>query len=113
MCSQREDAEELYQDTVLKILESFDQLREPPHARSRVLRVARNFCLMKRRRSQFAPAPELSLDEYMPALDRGGGTMQVQIADWSGLPDNRVLRAELRRVVVAHASVRGAALPVG
>ena len=73
MCSQREDAEELYQDTVLKILESFDQLREPPHARSRVLRIARNFCLMKRRRSQFAPAPELSLDEYMPALDRGGG----------------------------------------
>ncbi|HUD98644.1 MAG TPA: zf-HC2 domain-containing protein [Bryobacteraceae bacterium] len=35
----------------------------------------------------------------MPALDRDGGTMKLQIADWSSLPDDRVLRAELRRVL--------------
>ena len=29
MCGQREDAEEVAQDTLLKVFESFDQLREP------------------------------------------------------------------------------------
>ena len=29
MCGQREDAEEVAQETLLKVFESFDQLREP------------------------------------------------------------------------------------
>ena len=29
MCGQREDAEEVAQDTLLKVFESFDQLRDP------------------------------------------------------------------------------------
>ena len=64
-----------------------------------MLRIAKNFCLMKRRRSQFAPTQELSLDEYMPALDRDGGHVKLQIADWSSLPEDRMLRAELRRIL--------------
>ncbi len=99
MCGHREDAEEVSQDTLLKVFANFDQLREPEHVRSWVLRIAKNFCLMKRRRSQFAPRQELSLDDYMPALDREGGEVKLQIADWSGLPEDRVLRAELRRVL--------------
>jgi hypothetical protein len=39
----------------------------------------KNFCLMKRRSSQFAPTEELSLDEYMPALGRDGG----HVMSWS------------------------------
>lgn len=99
MCGHREDAEEVSQDTLLKVFENFEQLREPEHVRSWVLRIAKNFCLMKRRRSQFAPARELSLDEFMPALDRDGGTVKIEIADWSSLPEDRVLQAELRRVM--------------
>lgn len=99
MCGHREDAEEVSQDTLLKIFENFDQLREPEHVRSWVLRIAKNFCLMKRRRSQFAPARELSLDDYLPTLDRDGGQVKLQIADWSSLPEDRVLRAELRHVL--------------
>lgn len=99
MCGHREDAEEVSQDTLLKVFENFDQLREPEHVRSWVLRIAKNFCLMKRRRSQFAPARELSLDDYLPTLDRDGGQVKLQIADWSSLPEDRVLRAELRHVL--------------
>ena len=99
MCGHREDAEEVSQDTLLKVFENFDQLREPEHVRSWVLRIAKNFCLMKRRRSQYAPTQELSLDDYMPALDRNGDQLKLQIADWSSLPEDKVLRAELRRVL--------------
>lgn len=99
MCGHREDAEEVSQDTLLKVFESFDQLREPEHVRSWVLRIAKNFCLMKRRRSQFAPQRELSLDEYLPAIEQDGGQVRLQIADWSNLPDNQVLRAELQQVL--------------
>jgi len=99
MCGHREDAEEVSQETLLKVFESFNQLRQPERVRAWVLRIAKNFCLMKRRRSQFAPDRELSLDEYMPALDRNGGHVQLQIADWSSLPEDRLLRAELRRVL--------------
>lgn len=99
MCGHREDAEEVSQETLLKIFENFNQLRQPERVRSWVLRIAKNFCLMKRRRSQFAPDRELSLDEYMPALDRNGGHVKLQIADWSSLPEDRMLRAELRRIL--------------
>jgi RNA polymerase sigma-70 factor, ECF subfamily len=53
MCGHREDAEEVSQDTLLRVFENFGQLREPERVRSWVLRIAKNFCLMKRRRSQY------------------------------------------------------------
>ncbi len=99
MCGHREDAEEVSQETLLRVFENFNQLRQPERVRAWVLRIAKNFCLMKRRRSQFAPTQELSLDEYMPALDRDGGHVKLQIADWSSLPEDRMLRAELRRIL--------------
>ncbi len=99
MCGHREDAEEVAQDTLLKVFENFDQLREPEAVRSWVLRIAKNYCLMKRRKSQFAPSQELSLDDYMPMLEGDGEQVKLQIADWSSLPDDQVLQAELRRVL--------------
>jgi len=99
MCGQREDAEEVSQETLFRVFENFAQLRQPERVRSWVLRIARNFCLMKRRRSLFAPDRELSLDAYMPALDNDDGRIKLQIADWSSLPEDRLLRAELRQVL--------------
>jgi RNA polymerase sigma-70 factor, ECF subfamily len=98
-CGQREDAEEVAQETLLKVFESFDQLREPERVRAWVFRIARNACLMKRRKSVFAPAQELSLEEYMPYFDEHGGERKLQIADWSALPDDLVLQAELRQTL--------------
>jgi RNA polymerase sigma-70 factor, ECF subfamily len=99
MCGQREDAEDVAQDTLLKVFESFDQLREPERVRPWVFRIARNACLMKRRKSVFAPSQELSLDDFMPAIDHQGGHAKLQIADWSGLPDRQVLQSEMKRVL--------------
>ncbi|HPT28338.1 MAG TPA: sigma-70 family RNA polymerase sigma factor [Bryobacteraceae bacterium] len=91
-CGQREDAEEVAQETLLKVFENFDQLREPEHVRAWVFRIAKNFCLMKRRRSVFAPERELSLDELLPASD---GERKVQIPDGGEAPEASILRGEL------------------
>ena len=62
-----------------------------------VFRIAKNLCLTKRRRSIFAPSPhqEMSLDKLMPSRDSRDGT-KIEIADWSQLPEDQVLRAEVR-----------------
>src|SRR5208283_796533 len=90
MCGQREDAEDVAQETLLKVFESFDQLREPERVRSWVFRIAKNACLMHRRKSVFAPAHELSLDQLEPA---------EEVADQARPPDIDLLRSELRNVL--------------
>ncbi len=99
MCGHREDAEEVAQETLLKVFENFDRLREPERVRPWVFRIARNACLMKRRKSAFAPSQEISLDEFLPAMDHQGGHAKIQIADWSRLPDRQVLQAEMKEVL--------------
>ena len=90
MCGQPEDAEEVAQETLLKVFENLGQLRQPEHVRSWVFRIARNVCLMQRRKSVFAPAHELSLDELQPA---------EEVADGGRPPDIDLLRTELRNVL--------------
>ena len=101
MCGQREDAEEVAQETLLKVFENFTQIREPERVRPWVFRIAKNACLMKRRKSVFAPATELSLDQLMPVRTNTDGRVAIEIADWSALPDDLLLRAELRDTLAA------------
>lgn len=101
MCGQREDAEEVVQDTFLKVFENFGQLKEPDRLRAWVFRIAKNACLMKRRKSVFAPGEELSLDDFMPAAAGGGQPRKLEIADWSRLPEHQAMTAELRRIIDA------------
>lgn len=97
-CGKREDAEEVAQDTLLQVFKSLDQLRDPARLKSWVFRIAKNACLMKRRKSAFAPERELSLSEYMPARDRAD-PRAIEIADWSHLPESELLRSELSAVL--------------
>ncbi|HEV3200090.1 MAG TPA: sigma-70 family RNA polymerase sigma factor [Bryobacteraceae bacterium] len=99
MCGQREDAEEVAQETLFKVFESFHHLREPERVRPWVFRIAKNACLMKRRKSVFAPSQELSLDDFLPAMDHAGGYPKTQIADWSRLPDRQMLQSEMNQVL--------------
>ncbi|MGE5645042.1 MAG: RNA polymerase sigma factor [Acidobacteriota bacterium] len=98
VCGHREDAEEVTQDTLMKVFENFDQLREPERVKAWVFRIARNGCLMKRRRSVFAPTQELSIEDFLPQMQQDG-SRRLEIADWSALPDDQVLRGELRGVI--------------
>jgi len=100
-CGQREDAEEVAQETLLRVFQQFDQLREPEHVRTWIFRIARNFCLMKRRKSVFAPKEEVSLDELRPSFRDPGGSdgRKLDIADWSHLPDKQMISGELAAVL--------------
>jgi RNA polymerase sigma-70 factor, ECF subfamily len=98
ICGHREDAEEVTQDALMKVFENFDQLREPERVKAWVFRIARNGCLMKRRKSVFAPTQELSIEDFLPHMQQDGGR-RLEIADWSALPDDQVLRGELRNVI--------------
>ena len=90
MCGRPEDAEEVAQETLLKVFENFDQLRDPERVRPWVFRIAKNACLMQRRRSLFAPAHEVSLDELPPASE---------LADDAPQPEVLLLDSELRAVL--------------
>jgi RNA polymerase sigma-70 factor (ECF subfamily) len=101
MCGHREDGEEVVQDTLLKVFESLGHLRGPERVRPWVFRIAKNACLMKRRKSVFAPARELSLDEFLPAMNHDGEHARLQIADWSRLPDREMLQLEMKHTLEA------------
>jgi RNA polymerase sigma-70 factor (ECF subfamily) len=90
MCGSPDDAEEVAQETLLKVFENIGQLREPEHVRAWVFRIARNACLMQRRRSVFAPERELALEELLPAEEPAGETRPVE---------REMLDSELRAVL--------------
>jgi RNA polymerase sigma-70 factor (ECF subfamily) len=90
MCGRPEDAEEVAQETLLNAFQHFDGLREPERVRAWIFRIAKNACLMQRRKSVFAPAHELSVED-LPAGTEPAGEERP--------PDAEYLRAELRAVL--------------
>ena len=97
MCGHRDDAEEVAQDTLMKVFENFRQLREPEHVKTWVFRIARNACYMKRRKSVYAPDRELSLEDLMPSWKQDGQGRKLEIADWRALPEDRVISGALQQ----------------
>lgn len=93
MCGQREDAEDVLQETLLQAFRKLHTLETPAAVQGWLFRVARNACLMKRRRSRFAPKQELPLEEFLPMRGPDG---QPQVTDWSALPEVAAMNTELR-----------------
>lgn len=92
MCGQREDAEDVFQETLLKAYQGLANVKDPGAVRTWLFRVASNQCLMKRRRE--GPRREVSLESYKPAgVDFGE---PAEIPDWSHLPDDEAHQAELQ-----------------
>jgi RNA polymerase sigma-70 factor, ECF subfamily len=95
MCGDREDAEEVAQETLLRVFESFEQLRDPERVRSWVFRIAKNACLTKRRKSVYAPTRELPLDDVATAPP----------PDLKPLPDRQMLQGEMSAIL--HRAIAG------
>jgi RNA polymerase sigma-70 factor (ECF subfamily) len=66
VCGQREDAEDTMQEVLLKSIPHLPKFESPKALMVWLYKVAKNRCLMSRRKSKFAPAHELSLEELMP-----------------------------------------------
>lgn len=93
MCGEREDARDVFQDTMLQAYRSLKNLDHPEALRSWLFRVVSNACLMKRRKKKDQPDRELSLDELAPGEGYTGETM---IPDPSTGPDEELERKEIR-----------------
>jgi RNA polymerase sigma-70 factor, ECF subfamily len=66
VCGQREDAEDTMQEVLLKSVPHLPKFDSPKALVVWLYKVAKTRCLMSRRRSKFAPNPDLSLEELMP-----------------------------------------------
>ncbi|MFI5096776.1 MAG: sigma-70 family RNA polymerase sigma factor [Candidatus Acidiferrales bacterium] len=66
VCGQREDAEDTMQEVLVKALPYLPKFESPRALLVWLYKVAKNRCLMSRRKSKFAPQQDLSLDELMP-----------------------------------------------
>jgi len=66
VCGQRQDAEDTMQEVLMKALPYLPRFESPRALLVWLYKVAKNRCLMSRRKSKFAPKQDLSLDELMP-----------------------------------------------
>jgi RNA polymerase sigma-70 factor (ECF subfamily) len=66
VCGQREDAEDTMQEVLAKSVSHLPKFDSPRALVVWLYKVAKNRCLMSRRRSKFAPNQDLSLEELMP-----------------------------------------------
>src|SRR5690348_508379 len=66
ICNQREDAEDTMQEVLVKSLPYLKRFESPKALVVWLYKVAKNRCLMSRRKSKFAPKQSLSLEELMP-----------------------------------------------
>ena len=66
VCGQREDAEDTMQEVLAKSVPHLPKFDNPKALLVWLYKVAKNRCLMSRRRSKYAPKEELSLEGLMP-----------------------------------------------
>ena len=93
VCGSHEDAQDTAQETLIRLAR---QLREFPDARALsvwLYKVAKTQCLMSRRKSKFAPAQMLSLDDLIP---KEADLLPAGTKSWLFTPEEIVLKQELR-----------------
>ncbi len=66
VCGQQEDAEDTMQEVLIKSLPYLPTFTSSKALAVWLYKVARNSCLLSRRKSKFAPKVEMSLEELMP-----------------------------------------------
>ena len=90
----REDAEDVLQETFLKAYEHLDQFQGQSKFYTWVVRIAVNQALMKLRRRKTDKS--VSLDE---AIDTGEDTIVREIAAWDEDPEQRFSREEIGQIL--------------
>jgi len=95
----REDAEEVTQDVLMKVYRKINAFRGDSALSSWIYRITFNTAMSKLRSSRMSKAAQQS-DSGRDREDDGQRAFR-EPADWSNMPDEEVLRAQLRRAVVA------------
>lgn len=93
MCGEKEDALDVFQDTMEKAFTSLEQLKEPLALKKWLFKVAANACLMKRRKDKFIEE-EIEVDEVFPEKES-----LLKEEQWDSLPEKIVEENEIRKIV--------------
>lgn len=96
MCRDRQDAEDMVQDTFLNLLRYLKDFRFETKFRNWLYRIAASTCIKKKRRSKFAPQPELSLDSFM---EDESVAASAELPEWAAQPLDNILNQELSDVL--------------
>jgi RNA polymerase sigma-70 factor (ECF subfamily) len=90
VCGQRQDAEDTMQEVLLKSVPNLSKFDNPKALMVWLYKVAKNRCLMSRRKSKFAPKEDLSLEQLMPDRQE----LQKLSGSPDGTPETSLLRRE-------------------
>src|SRR5436309_13627916 len=92
----REDAEEVAQDVLLKVYRKIDAFRGDAALSSWIYRITFNAAMSRLRefKQNLPNAPVKSGDDSSPA------PLKREVVDWSPLADEEVFRAEMRKTLV-------------
>jgi len=90
MCRQKEDALDIFQDTLERAYLSLSQLKDPQAIKTWLFRVAANACMMKRRKPA-SLAEEIPLEDLAPEKE----TLEHE-SGWNSLPEKAMENSELR-----------------
>ena len=98
----REDAEEVTQDVLMKVYRKIGAFRGDSALSSWIYRITFNTAMSRLRQHRGARAAEQERDRALAAFeasDEGTPRPKADPADWSHMPDEELLRFELRRAV--------------
>ena len=96
----KEDAEEVTQDVLFKVYRKVGEFRGDAALSSWIYRITFNAAMSRLRTAQYQRAQ--AEDRREAAIDTdtmGGPTRPVDVADWTDMADERVLRSQLRQRV--------------
>ncbi|MGH9328811.1 MAG: RNA polymerase sigma factor [Vicinamibacterales bacterium] len=96
----REDAEEVAQDVLLKVSRKIDAFRGDSALSSWIYRITFNTAMSRLRRMRHLRPIEAASADTLPVDDAGAPRVAPDPADWSSLADDEVMRAELRARLV-------------
>lgn len=113
VCGQRQDAEDIMQEVLVKSVPNLPKFDSPRALMVWLYKVAKTRCLMSRRKSKFAPKEALSLEELMPdrqELEKLSGSAEPTPETWLMRRENakqlgdaiQQLPPEYRLILVLH-----------
>lgn len=94
------DAEDTMQEVLIQFFRGARRLKfnDPKALTVWLYKVARNACLMSRRKGKYEPKDILSLDTLMPK-NENGEEKPMDVPDWSSIPDNAILQKENQHII--------------
>lgn len=92
-----QDAEDTMQEVLVRFFRGARKLKfnDPKVLRVWLYKVTKNACLMNRRKGKYEPRYMSSIDELLPKNENG----EVEIPDWSRIPDRLILEKENHRII--------------